>query len=178
MRVTCSVNLILCFRVIALTIFDKECKLWSSFIYSLIDQWLYSPLLGPGLFFSFVIFFKQTVGLLGRVISTSQGRYLHIGQHKHRINAHTDIHAWVGFDTTILTFERAKTVHVIDRSATVIVMEFLIMQFSPASYFFICLVRFKCSPQYSILKHSQSVLLLQLIMRFVSIAILMSEGGA
>jgi hypothetical protein len=57
-----------------------------------IHQWLYSPLLGPGLF-SFVIFFTQTVGLLGRVISPSQGRYLHTGQHKHRVNAHTDIHA-------------------------------------------------------------------------------------
>jgi hypothetical protein len=39
-------------------------------------QWLYSPSLGPGLFFSFVIFFTQTVGLLGRVISPSQGLYL------------------------------------------------------------------------------------------------------
>jgi hypothetical protein len=29
----------------------------------------------------------QSLGLLGRVISPSQGRYLHIGQHKHRINA-------------------------------------------------------------------------------------------
>jgi hypothetical protein len=33
------------------------------------------------------------VGLLWRVISPSQGCYLHTGQHKHRINAHTDIHA-------------------------------------------------------------------------------------
>jgi hypothetical protein len=41
-----------------------------------VHQWLYSSLLGPGLFFSFVIFFIQTVGLLGRVISPSQGRYL------------------------------------------------------------------------------------------------------
>jgi hypothetical protein len=32
------------------------------------------------------------VGLLGRVISPSQGRYLHAGQHKHRINTYTDIH--------------------------------------------------------------------------------------
>jgi hypothetical protein len=56
------------------------------------------PLLGPGLFFSSVIiFFIQTVGLLGRVISPSQGRYLHAGQHKHRINAYTDIRilSWI-----------------------------------------------------------------------------------
>jgi hypothetical protein len=30
-----------------------------------IHQWIYSPLLGPGLFFSFIIFFTQTVELLG-----------------------------------------------------------------------------------------------------------------
>jgi hypothetical protein len=45
-------------------------------------------------FFSFLIF-TQSVGLLGRGISPSQGRYLHIGQH--RINA--DIHAWSGIRT-------------------------------------------------------------------------------
>jgi hypothetical protein len=39
---------------------------------------------------------SQAVGPLGRVISPSQGRYLHTGQHKHRINAHTDIHALSG----------------------------------------------------------------------------------
>jgi hypothetical protein len=58
-----------------------------------IHQCLYSPLLGHGLFFSFVIFFTQSVRLLGRVISPSQGRYLHTGQQKQRISAHTDIHA-------------------------------------------------------------------------------------
>jgi hypothetical protein len=41
--------------------------------------------------------FTQSVGLLGRGIGQSQGRYLHTGQHKHRINAHnTDIHALSG----------------------------------------------------------------------------------
>jgi hypothetical protein len=62
-----------------------------NFAFSFSHQWLYSHLLVPGLFFSFVIFFSQRVGLLGRVIS-----YLHIEQHKHRINAHTDIHALSG----------------------------------------------------------------------------------
>jgi hypothetical protein len=33
--------------------------------------------------------FSQTVGLLGWVISSSKGRYLHTGQHKHIINAYT-----------------------------------------------------------------------------------------
>jgi hypothetical protein len=45
-----------------------------SFIHSFIHQWLYSLLLGPDLFFSFLIFFTQSVGLLGRAISPSQGR--------------------------------------------------------------------------------------------------------
>jgi hypothetical protein len=36
---------------------------------SIIHQWLYSTLLGPGLLFIFVIIFAQTVGFLGRMIS-------------------------------------------------------------------------------------------------------------
>jgi hypothetical protein len=41
-----------------------------------------------------------SVGLLGRGISPSQGRYLHTEQHKRRINAHnTDIHALSGIRT-------------------------------------------------------------------------------
>jgi hypothetical protein len=73
--------------------------LWKLECSSFIHQWLYSPLLGPGLFFSFVIFFVQTVRLLGRGISPSQGCYLHTGQHKHRINAYTDIHGLGGIRT-------------------------------------------------------------------------------
>jgi hypothetical protein len=66
-----------------------------SFIHSFIhsSMALYSPLLGPGLFFSFVIIFTQMVELLGPVISPSQGRYLNTGRHKRRINANTDIHS-------------------------------------------------------------------------------------
>jgi hypothetical protein len=44
-------------------------------------------LVGLGRFFSFLMH-TQSVGLLGRGISPSQGRYLHTEQHKHRINAH------------------------------------------------------------------------------------------
>jgi hypothetical protein len=47
---------------------------------------------------SFVIFLTQTVGLLGRVISPSQGRYLNKGQHKHTINGH-NIHSLSGIRT-------------------------------------------------------------------------------
>jgi hypothetical protein len=49
--------------------------------------WLYSPLLDLGRFFSFLIY-TQSVGLLGRGINPSQGRYLHTEQHKQRIHAH------------------------------------------------------------------------------------------
>jgi hypothetical protein len=44
-------------------------------------------------------FFTETVGLVARMINPSQGRYLHTGQDKHRINAHTDIHALRGIRT-------------------------------------------------------------------------------
>jgi hypothetical protein len=50
--------------------------------------WLYRSLLSLGRAFQFLDFFTQSVGLLGREISPSQGHYLHTGQHKHRINAH------------------------------------------------------------------------------------------
>jgi hypothetical protein len=48
--------------------------------------WLYNSC-GPWPLFSFLIY-TQLVGLLGRGISPSQGRYLHPGQHRHRINAY------------------------------------------------------------------------------------------
>jgi hypothetical protein len=76
---------------------------------------------GPWTLIQFRNHFSQTVGLLGRVISTSQGRYLHTGQHKHRINAYTHQISmpWVGFEPTITASGRAKTVLALDRAATV-----------------------------------------------------------
>jgi hypothetical protein len=66
---------------------DVECYIHSSdSLHSFISDST-AILLGPGLFFSFVIISTQTVGLLGRGISPSQGRYLDTEQH--RINAHT-----------------------------------------------------------------------------------------
>jgi hypothetical protein len=64
---------------------------------------------------------SQTVGFLGRVISPSQGRYLNTGQHKHRINTYTYQISmpWVGFKPTIPASKWAKTVHALDRAATV-----------------------------------------------------------
>jgi hypothetical protein len=69
-------------------------------------------------FFSFLIYI-QTVGLLGRGISLSEGRYLHTGQHKQNKNTQTAMPR-VGFEPTISVFERAKTGHALDLAATVI----------------------------------------------------------
>jgi hypothetical protein len=44
---------------------------------------------GPWPFIQFRNHFSQMVGLLGRVISSSQGRYLNTGQHKHIIKTYT-----------------------------------------------------------------------------------------
>jgi hypothetical protein len=55
---------------------------------------------GPWPFIQFRNHFSQTVGLLGRVISPSQGRYLHMGQHKENKRIHTPIiHALSGIRT-------------------------------------------------------------------------------
>jgi hypothetical protein len=50
------------------------------------------PFIGPWPLFQSLNLFTQSVGLLGRGISPSQGRYLHTGQH-------TDIHALSGIRT-------------------------------------------------------------------------------
>jgi hypothetical protein len=52
-----------------------------------ISIWFYSRPLGPGCYSSILIN-TLSIGLLGRGISSSQGRHLHTGQHKHRKNAH------------------------------------------------------------------------------------------
>jgi hypothetical protein len=80
-----------------------------------------SSSLGPWPLVQFRNHSSQTVGLPERVISSSQGRYLNTGQHKHRINPYTHQTSmpWVGFEPTTPVFERAKTVHALDHAATV-----------------------------------------------------------
>jgi hypothetical protein len=69
-------------------------------------------------FFSFLIY-TRLVGLLGRGISPFQRRYQHTEQHKQ--NKRTQISMpRLRFEPTILVFERVKTVHALDRMATVI----------------------------------------------------------
>jgi hypothetical protein len=57
------------------------------------------PFVGSWPLLQFRNLFTQTVGLLGQVISPSEGRYLHTEQHKHRINAHRNINALSGIRT-------------------------------------------------------------------------------
>jgi hypothetical protein len=80
---------------------------------------------GPRSRIQFRNYFLQTVGLLERVISLSQGSYLNTGKHKHRINAYTHQTSMpsVRFEPTIPASERAKAVHALDRAATVTSME-------------------------------------------------------
>jgi hypothetical protein len=59
---------------------------------------------------------RHSVGLLGRVISPSQGRYLTRTQNKHKQTSMLRVR----FEPTIPAFERAKTVHALDPMATVI----------------------------------------------------------
>jgi hypothetical protein len=71
--------------------------------------------------FSVPLINLQTVGLLGRVISSSQGLYLNTGQHKHRKNAYTYqiSMSCMGFETTIPASVRVKTVHALHCAVTV-----------------------------------------------------------
>jgi hypothetical protein len=75
---------------------DQSLSLWSIALWAL-DAFL--------VFWSYT----QSVGLLGRGISPSQGRYLHTRQHEHWISAHRHP-----------CFQRVKRVHTLELSATVI----------------------------------------------------------
>jgi hypothetical protein len=63
---------------------------------------------------------RHSVGLLGRVISSSQGLYLYTNTEKRTYtHKHQTSMPWVWFEPTIPASERAKTVHALDSSATV-----------------------------------------------------------
>jgi hypothetical protein len=74
---------------------------------------------GPWPLFRFLNSYAQSVGLLGRRIGSSQGHCLH--RTTQTQNKRTQISMpRVGFKPTIPVFERPKTVHALDRAATVI----------------------------------------------------------
>jgi hypothetical protein len=66
--------------------------------------------------FSFLIL-RQSVGFLGRRISPSQGRYLHRSTQTQNRRRQISM-PLVWFEPTIPVFERAKTIHALDRAAT------------------------------------------------------------
>jgi hypothetical protein len=63
--------------------------------------------------------FIEYVGPLGRGISPTQGRYLHRTTQTQIKRREISI-PWVAFEPTISAIEQAKTVHALDREATVI----------------------------------------------------------
>jgi hypothetical protein len=87
--------------------------------------WRYSLNLGLGLppwnspFHFGFLDLSQSIGLLGWVISSSQGLYLYKNTEKRTHTKTLNIHALSGFEPTIPASERAKTVRALDRSATV-----------------------------------------------------------
>jgi hypothetical protein len=77
------------------------------------------------LFNSSFLILIQSTGFLGRGIGPSQGRYIH--RTTQTQNKRTQISMpWAGFEHTIPLFERAKTVHALDRATTVIDYHFTI----------------------------------------------------
>jgi hypothetical protein len=98
--------------------FDNSNRI-SIYLHVSIYLWLCSPLLGLYNFFSFLIF-HIVCRTPWRGISLSQGRYLHTGQHKHRINENRHPYTRVGFEPPIPAFERPKTVLASDHAATMI----------------------------------------------------------
>jgi hypothetical protein len=66
---------------------------------SFIHQWFFRHFVGPWPIFQFPKLFTQSVGLLRRVISPSQGRYLHGTTETQNKRTQTSM-SWVGFEPT------------------------------------------------------------------------------
>jgi hypothetical protein len=105
---------------------------------------------GPRPLIQFRNYFLQTVGLLGWLISPSQDRYLNTGQHKHRINAHTGIHAlsWVRtHDPSVRASEESSWLSpcgYCDRLRYYITRSYLILSVYFSSYIAISSSRIQC----------------------------------
>jgi hypothetical protein len=108
---------ILCFD----STYNLNCSLFlrASHQVSFIHQWFYRHVLGPGHFFSFVILY--TVGRTPWTEAESATRRLPTHRIAQTQNKHTHKSMpRVLFETTTTLFERAKTVHALDRASTVI----------------------------------------------------------
>jgi hypothetical protein len=94
---------------------------WSSHVITIYSSMALQPFVGLWLLFSFLIFYM--VGrTIGWGISLSQGCYIHIGQHKHRINTHRHPCLKWNLNSWSPAFEVSKTVHALDSTASVISM--------------------------------------------------------
>jgi hypothetical protein len=95
-------------------------------VYLSVYLWLYSPLLDLGCFISFFILY--TVGRTSWTGDQPVSRPLSTHGTTQTQNKRTQTSMpWVGFEPTIPVFERAKTVHALDRAATV-TGSFLVIQ--------------------------------------------------
>jgi hypothetical protein len=88
------------------------------FLLLLLLLWLYNPLLGLGSFFSFLILY--TVGRTPWTGDQPVARPLPTRRTTQTQKRKQTSMPRVGFELTIPLFERAKTVHALDRAATVI----------------------------------------------------------
>jgi hypothetical protein len=96
----------------------EKCGKWYS-VHSFIHRWLYSLLLGPGLFNSVIFFYTD-----GRISWTGDqpiARPLptHRAAQTQNKCTENDPCLWVELKPTIPAFEKVKTVHAIDRAAPV-----------------------------------------------------------
>jgi hypothetical protein len=85
--------------------------------------WLYSPIQALAASMKLSVSLQllnlgQSVGLPGRVISSSQGLYLYTNT-ENRADKHKTSMPWLSFEPTAPASARAKIVHALNRSATV-----------------------------------------------------------
>jgi hypothetical protein len=88
-------------------------------IYSSVYLWLYSPLMALAAF-SVSSAFTLSVGHIGPGISPSQGRTCTQSTTQAQNKSTQAFMPQVGSEPTIPVFERAKKVHALDRTSTVI----------------------------------------------------------
>jgi hypothetical protein len=88
-------------------------------MYLFIYLWLYSPLLDLGCFLSFLVLYTVSRTPWTGDQPVARRLLIHRTTQTKNKRIHTSIPS-VGFEPTIPVFERAKTVHALDCSATVI----------------------------------------------------------
>jgi hypothetical protein len=116
----CQEASILSAKRIASPGFNCYLIIYTSFVTSYLSNYSSTALCWTLGAFSVSSSFTQSVEHLGRGISPSQGRYLHIGKHRNRKTHIQTYMSSVEFEPTIPVFKLTKTVHALDRATTVI----------------------------------------------------------